>query len=92
MYLAQREPYPATANRYQIGDAAPVLDQGRIWVKIDPTNGTVMVDGGVVYLKSIRETNAGTFRRGQRERERRPGHAGEVPDRRIGRGRWRRST
>ncbi len=60
MYLAAREP-TGTANRYAIGDAVPCLTQGRIWVQIDATSGSVLTDNGAVYLV-FSGANAGKFR------------------------------
>jgi len=62
-FLAQREPYANTQNRYQPGDAAPVASKGRFWVRVDPTtsNPATMVDRGPVYLV-YSGPYAGTFR------------------------------
>jgi hypothetical protein len=60
LYQAYRQP-TNTANRYAVGDAVPVVETGRIWVKIDPTVGATMSDEGPVFLVHS-GANAGTFR------------------------------
>lgn len=59
MYLAARE--PGVSKRFDVGDAVPCLTQGRIWVQIDATSGSVLVDNGPVYLV-FTGANAGKFR------------------------------
>jgi hypothetical protein len=59
-YLAMKEPN-GTAGRYAVGDAVPVLETGRIWVKVDPTAGAALLDEGPVFVVHS-GANAGTFR------------------------------
>lgn len=49
-YLAAREPIAGSSNRYAIGDGVSVVEEGGIWVQVDSTTGSSLVDEGPVFL------------------------------------------
>lgn len=61
-YEPAREPIPAIApNRYAIGDVIAYVTMGRVWVQVDTTNGSALLDGGPVFLVYT-GVDAGRFR------------------------------